>query len=475
MTESADHPPDPEPRPVRPPDDEGREPLAARLRRARHDLRPVDLRTQAGLVVHLLRWITLGSVSGMLAGVSSAVFLKALDWATRTRIEHGWLLWLLPAAGFVMGYAYWKLAGRAAEGNALIIDEIHEPQAWVPRRMTPLIFFATIGTHLFGGSAGREGTAIQMSGSLTDWFSRATGLGASDRRILLIAAISGGFGAMFGVPIAGAVFGLEVQSIGRVRYEAIVPALTASIVGDLVARGLGIHHETVQLLAVPTGPVFLLKVAAAGLAFGLGGALFIEATHAVKKLVEALIVWPPLRPVLGGLVIIGLVLVAGNRDYLGLSLPIAAEALIGVQLGIEVFLLKLLFTAITLGSGFQGGEVTPLFVMGAALGATLGHLLGVPTPVLAAVGFVAVFAGASNTPLACTIMGIELFGAALAVPVAIGCVVSYVFSSHRSIYGSQRIEIAKGEIGFAPGTAVRDLPRRHWSALWPRRTGHDPT
>lgn len=467
MTEPADPPPSP--------DDAGRAPLGVRLRQALRDLRPVDLHTQAGLVAHLLRWITLGSASGVLAGVSSAVFLKALDWATRTRLEHGWLVWLLPAAGFVMGFGYWKLAGRAAEGNALIIDEIHEPQAWVPRRMAPLIFFASIGTQLFGGSAGREGTAIQMSGSLTDGFSRVARLGSADRRILLIAAISGGFGAMFGVPIAGAVFGLEVQSIGRVRYEAIVPALTASIVGDLVARGLGIHHETFQVLGVPTGPVFLLKVAAAGLAFGLGGALFIEATHAVKKLVEAVLVWPPLRPVLGGLVIIALVLVVGNRDYLGLSLPIAAEALVGAQLGIEVFLLKLLFTAVTLGTGFQGGEVTPLFVMGAALGATLGHLLGVPTPVLAAVGFVAVFAGASNTPLACTIMGIELFGAALAVPVAIGCVVSYVFSSHRSIYGSQRVEIAKGEIGFAPGTAVRDLPRRGLPAPWWRRAGGTPT
>ena len=469
MTESDDRPTDREPHEPEPDSAPapGTESLSARLRRAGHDLRPLDLGEQTGLIVHLLRWITLGSVSGVLAGVSSAVFLKALDWATRTRLEHGWLLWLLPVAGFVMGYAYWKLAGRAAEGNALIIDEIHDPQAWVPRRMAPLILFATIGTHLFGGSAGREGTAIQMSGSLTDWFSRVAELGPGDRRILLIAAISGGFGATFGVPVAGAVFGLEVQSIGRMRYEAIVPALAASIVGDLVARGLGIHHATVEVLGVPSGPVFLAKVAVAGLAFGLAGALFIETTHAIKKLVEALLVWPPLRPVLGGVVIIGLVLVVGNRDYLGLSAPIAAEALIGIEMGLGVFALKLLFTAVTLGTGYQGGEVTPLFVMGAALGATLGHWLGVPTSVLAAVGFVAVFAGASNTPLACTVMGIELFGPAVAVPMAIGCVVSYVFSSHRSIYGSQRIEIAKGEVGFAPGTSMRDvsrhvLPRRRW-------------
>jgi H+/Cl- antiporter ClcA len=282
-----------------------------------------------------------------------------------------------------------------------------------------------------------------MTGSLTDWFSRTIRLPPNDRRILLIAALSGGFGAVFGVPLAGAVFGLEVQAVGRLRYDALVPALTASIVGNQVALALGIHHELNPQLTIDVDPLLLVKVAAAAIAFAAAGVLFIELTHAIKVLIGAAIPWPPARPVLGGLVIIGLALLVGNQDYLGLSLPVAAHAIEGQSVGFDVFLLKIVFTSITLGTGFQGGEVTPLFVVGASLGAALGPVLGVPVEIMAAIGYVAVFAGASNTPLACTIMGVELFGSHLVVPIAVACVVSFVFSSHRSIYSRQRVAVRK--------------------------------
>lgn len=404
-----------------------------------------DAREQAALVVHLVRWIALGAASGVLAGLSSFVFLEGLDRVTRVRVEHEWLLWLLPVAGLAVGAVYHYLGGRSARGNALLIDEIHEPTEWVPRRMAPLVLVGTWVTHLFGGSAGREGTALQMSGSLTDALGRALRLDADDRRLLLIAALGGGFGAVFGVPLAGAVFALEVQSIGRVRYEALVPALTAALIGDLVVSGLGYHHAARPQLAVSLDLALVGKVALAGLAFGLAGAAFVELTHAVRRMMARRVAWAPLRPVLGGIAVVALAGMFGS-EYLGLSLPLADRALAGEHLGFAVFALKILFTAVTLGCAFPGGEVTPLFVIGATLGAALASPLGLPVALLAAIGFVAVFAGAANTPLACVLLGAELFGSAAVVPIAVGCVISYVFSSHRGIYTTQRIHAAKGGV-----------------------------
>lgn len=404
-----------------------------------------EVADQADLVRFLIRWIALGTIVGVLAGLAGAGFLVTLQWATDTREATPWLLYLLPVAGLLIGLAYHHGAGAAAQGNNLIIDEIHEPKAWILRRMAPLIYGGTIATHLFGGSAGREGTAIQMSGSLTDWFARLLRIRPSERRLLLIAAIAGGFGAVFGVPLAGAVFALEVQSVGRLRYDALVPALTASIVGDQVVRALGVHHTPTPVIdAVDLTPLLIGKVILAGVAFGLCALVFIELTHGCKRLFAATVQYPPLRPFLGGLGIIALTFLVGTRDYLGLSIPLITDALAGAAtVATFAFALKLLFTSVTLGSGFQGGEVTPLFVMGATLGATMGHLLGLPLPLAAAIGFVAVFAGATNTPLACTIMGLELFGVAPVVPLVIACAVAYVFSSHRSIYTSQRVDTPK--------------------------------
>ncbi len=463
---------------MRDPHDRG--PIDARRRVPRHGLwaRVVDAARDLDrprpaehlhLAIHLLRWVGLGAVVGVLAGVSSAALLRALEWVTTLRLENPWLLLLLPAAGFVVGFAYHRWAGTAVDGNNLLLDEIHQPRAWVPQRMAPLVYLATVITQLFGGSAGREGTAIQRAGSLTDRFSRLVRLAPDDRRVLLIAALSGGFGSVFGVPMAGAVFGLEVQSVGRLRYDALVPALAASVIGNQVVGALGVHHAITPQLSVDIDPMLIAKVALAGLAFAAAGALFIELTNAIKALVGAAIPWAPARPILGGVVIIVLAVVVGNQDYLGLSLPLISNVLDGHAVGFEVFFLKIVFTAVTLGTGFQGGEVTPLFVIGATLGAALGTVLGVPVEVMAAIGYVAVFAGATNTPLACTIMGMELFGSEVVVPVAVACVVSFVFSSHRSIYGRQRVTVRKdGTLADGPDPTIGGVH------LPPRRRRREP-
>jgi H+/Cl- antiporter ClcA len=432
-----------------------------------------DLGEHGRLILHLLKWIVLGTLVGLIAGAAGAAFLETLTWATDLRAAHPWLLALLPLGGLAVGLAYHYGGGRADEGNNLIIDEIHEPRGWVPKRMAPLVFVGTIVTQLFGGSAGREGTSIQMSGSLTDWASRILRLDSEDRRMMLIAAIAGGFGAVFGVPLAGAVFALEVQSVGRVKYEALVPCLTASIVGDLVVRGLGVRHTpTPQLGEVSLQAGLLGKVALAGLAFGLASVLFIELTHGFKRAFRSLIPWAPARPFAGGFVIIAMTLLVGSQTYNGLSLGLIGEALSGGDVPTWAFLLKILFTAVTLGALFQGGEVTPLFVIGATLGATLAGVLGVPVTLLAALGFVAVFAGATNTPLACTIMGAELFGSGAVVYFATACVISFVFSSHRGIYGTQRVpEPETAGSGADTMVALHEVSRRrrHW--LPARQTG----
>jgi H+/Cl- antiporter ClcA len=248
------------------------------------------------------------------------------------------------------------------------------------------------------------------------------------------------------------VFALEVQAVGRIRHDALVAALAASVVGDRVVRAVGVHHTLIAPVAkVDLTAVLAAKVVLAGLVFGVVALAFSELTHRIKRGFGTSVRWAPARPLIGGLLVIALTYTVGTRDYLGLSIPLLTKSLAGgAGVVLFAFALKLVFTSLTLGSGFQGGEVTPLFVIGATAGATLGRVLGAPVPLMAAIGFVAVFAGAANTPIACTIMAVELFGSANIVVFAIACVIAYVTSAHRGIYHGQRVDTPK-----APGSGQR--------------------
>lgn len=408
----------------------------------------IDPAEQRATLLTFAKWAILGGMVGVLAGIASAVFLITLKWATDTRLAQPALLFLLPFGGLLLGWLYHHFAGAAARGNNLVIEEVHVNQIPIPLRMAPMVLLGTVFTHLFGGSAGREGTAIQMGASLADWLQRRLKLSPQDRRLMLLAGISGGFGSVFGTPLAGFIFALEVQSIGRVWYEGFIPCLTAAIVGDLVTdlliKTVGVTHSHYpQLVNAAPEPDLLIKFIIAGALFGLTSLFFVELTHGIKQLARERISWSPLRPLVGGLIIIGLTLIVGSGDYLGLSLSLINNSLNGSGVAPFAFLAKLIFTAVTLGMGFMGGEVTPLFVIGSTLGYTLGRVLGVDPALMASVGLVAVFAGASNTPLACTLMGIELFGGGSLLYVGLGCFVAYLASGHRSIYVTQRISVSK--------------------------------
>ncbi len=392
----------------------------------------------------MIRWALLGGLVGVLAGVASTIFLVSLSWATQTRLAQPYLLFGLPLVGLLIGWVYQRFGGAAARGTNLVIEEVNLNRARIPLRMTPLVLLGTILTHLFGGSVGREGTAVQMGASLADTLRRLFGLRGENRRLLIMAGISGGFGSVFGTPLAGFVFGMEVQRVGRIRYDGVVPCLAAACIGDLTARALGVTHtHHAPLPAVPIDLFLLIKVLVAGIAFGLTSLLFVELLHAVKHVLSKFIKATPLRLAVGGVAIIALTFLVGSQDYLGLSEGLIARSLAGDSVPTFAFLLKLLFTAVTLGSGFVGGEVTPLFVMGATLGHALGGALNVDPTWLAGIGFAAVFAGASNTPLACALMGVELFGSGSALYMALACVAAYLASGHRGIYSAQRIDTPK--------------------------------
>ena len=420
------------------------------------------------------QWLALLIPISMVIGSATAFFLWSLEKVTQVRIDNPWLLYFLPLAGVGVGLLYHYYGKSVEGGNNLIMDQIHEPGGGVPRRMAPLILLGTLVTHLFGGSAGREGTAVQMGGSLASGFCRMLGLERDKVRIVLMSGIAAGFGAVFGTPLAGAVFALEVLMIGRIEYEALLPCFASAVVADWTRHAWGVGHVQYHLnfLASPDSQAalfhldfwLLLKVMIASIGFGVISTAFSESSHRLGNLFKRYVPYAPLRPAIGGVLVIALFFLVGTSDYLGLGVSSTdpkAVTIVSFFQSTEIhywsWFWKFVFTAVTLSSGFKGGEVTPLFFIGAALGNALAGPLGAPPDLFAALGFVAVFSGATNTPLACTLMGVELFGSTHLVYIATACFFAYLFSGHSGIYLSQRIGVPKTRFPkFPPNSSLRN-------------------
>lgn len=383
-----------------------------------------------------MRWLIVLAASvlvGLMAGISSFAFLRGLDWVTDRRLAHESLAWLLPFVGLMIGLAYRSAGARVAKAHDAMFETIEQQGSGVPFAVAPLSLVSTWATHLVGGSGGREGTAMQIASSLTDSAARRLRLRSAERSLLMCAAFGGAFGAVFGVPFAGALFGIEVPRVRRPMWTAVVATTVASLLGNWTVDTLGYRHAARRAVRAPFGDVPLGALVVAALCFGAVAMLYTLAVSVVKGLAK-LAIWPPLGTAIGGLILVVLWQIFGN-DYLGLSLELGDNSLNSpASIVGSAFLIKLVFTAVTAGSGFRAGEVTPLFVIGGCLGAALATPLGIDPKLLAALGFVTVYATAARAPIACAVMGMELFGTHAWWAFLLVTLIASIVGGRRSIY-----------------------------------------
>ena len=395
------------------------------------------------ILLTIFKWILICFLIGLFSGSASAFFLVSLEYVTQFRIQHDWIVWFLPVGGFLVGLGYYYWGESVAKGNNLLLEEYENPKEVIPFKMAPLVLSGTLLTHLFGGSAGREGTAVQMGGAIADQFTKLFNLDNSERKILLILGISAGFASVFGTPLAGAIFALEVLYFSKINLKSTLLSFVVAYAAYFTIEFWQVKHTHYSIPIIPElsfSSLFYTLIV--GLLSGLAALLFARSTHLWGTLFSKTIKYPPFRPAIGGIILAIAIGGFGFTQFSGLGIPFIVDSFYHPNEWYD-FLLKILFTGFTLGAGFKGGEVTPLFFIGAALGSALFIIIPMPIAFLAGLGFVAVFSGATHTPVACTIMGMELFGIQPGIFIALACTIAYFSSGSVGIYKSQIVKGAK--------------------------------
>jgi len=390
-----------------------------------------------------LKWIVFACLVGLILGGVGTLFLYAIQSVTALRVARPWLLWLLPPVGVLIVLLY-KSAGMGDDrGTNLMLVAVRNNEQ-PSLKTAPMIFIGTVLTHLVGGSAGREGAALQMGGSIGAQVGRWLRLDEKDERMMTMCGMSAAFAAIFGTPIASAIFAMEVTSVGVMYYAAIVPCMVSSLVGYSVAAYFGIVPAHFILEGIPAFTIIsmlrvvILAILCAGLSI-----LFCLSLQKTSYLYKRYLPNPIWRIVVGGLLLVGLTYLAGTGDYNGLGSKVITAAINESHAAKGAFLMKILFTVVTLGAGYKGGEIVPAFFVGATFGNVAGGILGLSPSFGAGLGLVAVFCGVTNCPITSLMISMELFGLQGLSFFAIACAVSYMLSGYYSLYSEQKILYSK--------------------------------
>jgi H+/Cl- antiporter ClcA len=392
-------------------------------------------------IVSGVKWLAIYLIVGGIVGSATAFFLQTLDYVTLLRTNHIWVVYFLPIAGLAIGLLYYYYGDAANKGNNLLIEthqslENGETSKPIPFKMAPMVFISTLLTHIAGGSAGREGTAVQMGGAIADQFTAIFKINAADRKTILIIGISSGFAAVFGTPLAGAIFALEILSIKKVKINQVFASFFVAYIAHYSCLAWQVKHT---IYSIPNIPAISLTTLAwaivAGIIFGLTALAFTSTGRLFENIFNK-IKFEPLRPFIGGIIIALFIVVFNSTKFIGLGIPTIQDAFIN-NAGQFDFVIKLILTSFTLSAGFKGGEVTPLFFIGATLGNILIWFIPLPMALLAGMGFVAIFSGATNCVYASIALGLELFGIKAGVYIGLASVAAYFTSGPNGIYSAQ--------------------------------------
>lgn len=389
-----------------------------------------------------LKWCIFSTIVGLVVGGFSTLFAYCLRQVTDFRTMYPELIFLLPVAGVVIVFLYGVFQYKNDKGTNMVLSTIHA-ETELPFKMAPLIFISTIITHLFGGSAGREGAALQLGGSIGNQLGRWFRFDEKDRRIVVMCGMSAAFAAIFGTPVAASIFAMEVVSVGVMYYAALVPCVFSALIASKVATDMGINPDLFTILHIPefhfipSVKVILLALCCAGLSV-----LFCMVLHSLGDLYRAKLKNPYVRIIFSGCVIVALTVIFHTTDYMGAGVPVIERAIKG-EVRPEAFFLKIVFTALTLEAGFKGGEIVPSFYVGATFGCLFGQLLGISPSLCAAVGMVSVFCGVTNCPITSMLIAFELFGYEAVPYFLIAISVSYLMSGYYGLYHDQTIVYSK--------------------------------